>query len=282
MKAKSLVIVESPTKAKTIGKILGEKFTVISSMGHIIDLPQKKLGVDIEHGFAPEYAVIPRQRKTLDELKKEAKGKDHIYSATDPDREGEAIGWHIRENIAAKKKVLRVSFHEITPAAVASAFKAARDFDLNMIEAQVGRRLLDRLVGYFLSPLLWKKIARGLSAGRVQSVALKLIVDREKDIQKFVPQEYWEVEAELKKPHSTHSQFLAKLEKIAGLKAELKNKEDADKVTAEIPGQVFKVTEVKKSEKKRNPEAPFITSTLQQEAFWRRCSSMRMTICMAG
>ena len=267
MKAKNLVIVESPTKAKTIGKILGEKFTVISSMGHIIDLPQKKLGVDIEHGFAPEYAVIPRQRKTLDELKKEAKGKDHIYIATDPDREGEAIGWHIRENIAAKKKVLRVSFHEITPAAVSSAFKAARDFDLNMIEAQVGRRLLDRLVGYFLSPLLWKKIARGLSAGRVQSVALKLIVDREREIQKFIPQEYWEVDAELKEPHSTHSQFSAKLEKINGNKAELKNKESADKVVAEIKGQVFKVAEVKKSEKKRNPEAPFITSTLQQEAF---------------
>lgn len=266
MAEKSLVIVESPTKARTISKILGKDFTVVSSMGHIIDLPEKKLGVDIENGFVPEYTVITKQRKTLDSLKKDVKGKTKIYVATDPDREGEAIGWNIKEKLAGKKKIkiLRVSFHEITPAAIKAAFASARDFDANMIEAQVGRRILDRIVGYFLSPLLWKKIARGLSAGRVQSVALKLIVDREKDIRKFVPQEYWEIEAQLKKEYR---QFSAKLEKINEKKAEIKNKAEAEKVAAELKHAAFVVAAVKKTEKKRTPGAPFITSTLQQEAF---------------
>jgi len=294
MKDKNLVIVESPTKAKTISKILGDNFAVVSSMGHLIDLPQKELGVDIEKGFKPEYVVIPGRQKVLNSLKKEAKDKNNIYVATDPDREGEAIGWQIKNWVFKKKKVSRVIFHEITPSAVKAAFKDARDFDIKMIEAQVGRRVLDRIVGYFLSPLLWKKIARGLSAGRVQSVALRLIIEREKEIQKFIPQEYWEIEAELKKvtpssalasvpsatrdtsarggagrspSHQVTMPFLAKLEKIEEKKAEIKNKTEADTLVEDIKNKQFKVQEVKKTEKKRFPDAPFITSTLQQDAF---------------
>jgi DNA topoisomerase-1 len=261
---KNLVIVESPTKAKTIGKILGKDFSVVSCMGHLIDLPEKELGVDIENEFRPHYVAISGRQKTLTAIKKEAKGKDKIYVATDPDREGEAIGWQLKDKVFKDKKVLRVSFHEITQGAVTEAFKKSRDFDLNMVQAQAGRRILDRLVGYFLSPLLWKKIARGLSAGRVQSVALKLLVEREKQIKDFIPQEYWEIEAELKKGISS---FLAKLEKIGEKKAEIKNKEEADRLVTDIKNKTFKVLDVKKTEKKRYPFAPFITSTLQQEAF---------------
>lgn len=268
MADKNLVIVESPTKAKTIGKILGDNFKVVSSMGHVIDLPQKELGVDIEKGFEPDYTVIPGRQKVLTSLKKEAKDRDNIYIATDPDREGEAIGWQIRERVFKNKKVLRVVFHEITPQAVNGAFKSPREFDPNMIEAQAGRRILDRLVGYFLSPLLWKKIARGLSAGRVQSVALRLITDREKEIQKFIAQEYWEIEAELSKLQIADSRpFTAKLEKIEDKKARIQNKEEADSLVTDIKDKEFKVLELKSGEKKRYAEAPFITSTLQQEAF---------------
>lgn len=264
MKQKNLVIVESPTKAKTIGRILGSGFSVVSSMGHIIDLPQKKLGVEIEKDFEPEYVTLTGRQKVLAELKKEAKGKGIVYVATDPDREGEAIGWQIKERILKKAKILRVSFHEITPAAVNEAFKHPREFDANMVEAQVGRRVLDRIMGYFLSPLLWKKIARGLSAGRVQSVALRLIIEREREIQKFVSQEYWEIEADLAKGND---KFLAKLEKIDAEKPLIGKKEEADELCADIRQKQFVVSEVKKSEKKRFPEAPFITSTMQQEAF---------------
>ncbi|MFA6350496.1 MAG: type I DNA topoisomerase [Candidatus Omnitrophota bacterium] len=264
MPAKDLVIVESPTKAKTIGKILGDKFTVLSTMGHIIDLPAKKLGVDIEDGFKPSYVVLAGRKKVLTDLKKESKEKDTVYVATDPDREGEAIGWQIKENALKGKKVVRVEFHEITPAAVENAFKHPREFDMNMIEAQAGRRILDRLVGYFLSPLLWKKIARGLSAGRVQSVALRLIVERERQITSFIPKEYWEIEAQLKKDDTI---FSAKLNKIGDKDAEIKDKADADKLAVDISQNKFAVSELKKSLKNRYPSAPFITSTMQQEAF---------------
>jgi len=271
MKDKNLVIVESPTKAKTISKILGKNFSVVSSMGHIIDLPQKKLGVDIEKDFEPDYVVITGRKKILDTLKKEGKGKDKIYVATDPDREGEAIGWQIKERIFKDKNVLRVTFHEITSSAVNEAFKNPREFDLKMIEAQVGRRVLDRIVGYFLSPLLWKKIARGLSAGRVQSVALKLIIDREREILKFVPQEYWEIEAELQKILQDNSVpasiFSAKLEKIDDKKVKIDNGPDAQKIVDDLKDKQFIVSQIKKTEKKRYADAPFITSTLQQEAF---------------
>ena len=265
MGKKSLVIVESPTKAKTIKKILGDDFTVVSSMGHIIDLPQKKLGVNLEKEFEPEYVTLPGRLKALASLKKEAKNKDAIYIATDPDREGEAIGWQLKERVFKKNKnVLRVTFHEITPAAVNEAFKNPRDFDLNMVEAQIGRRVLDRIVGYFLSPLLWKKIARGLSAGRVQSVALRLIIEREREIQKFIAKEYWEVEAQLAKGENN---FFAKLNKVNGQKAEINNDQEAEKVCKEAKAEKFVVREIKKSEKKRYPSAPFITSTMQQDAF---------------
>ncbi|MFA5177166.1 MAG: type I DNA topoisomerase [Candidatus Omnitrophota bacterium] len=264
MKKKSLVIVESPTKAKTIGKILGEGFSVVSSMGHIIDLPQKKLGVEIEKDFEPEYVTLAGRQKVLTELKKGAKGKETVYVATDPDREGEAIGWQIKERILKGANILRVTFHEITPAAVKEAFKHPREFDAKMVEAQVGRRVLDRIMGYFLSPLLWKKIARGLSAGRVQSVALRLIVEREREIQKFVPREYWEIEAKLAKGND---KFTAKLDKLDAQKAQIAKKEEADNLCGDIKEKQFIVAEVKKSEKKRNAEPPFITSTLQQDAF---------------
>ncbi len=270
-KKDSLVIVESPTKAKTISRILGNNFSVISSYGHLIDLPEKELGVDIEKDFLPSYVVVSGRGKVVSELRKESKGKNKIYVATDPDREGEAIGWHIKNRFLKNKKVLRVVFHEITPSAVKEAFGSPRDFDLNMIEAQASRRILDRIVGYFLSPLLWKKIVRGLSAGRVQSVALRLIVEREKQINNFIPQEYWEIEAELKKAVSRQpsavSSFIAKLEKIEDKKAEIKNKPQADKIVLDINNKLFIVSEIKKAERKRYPYPPFITSTLQQEAF---------------
>ena len=265
-KNKSLVIVESPTKAKTISKILGDNFSVVSSMGHLIDLPTKELGVNISKDFKPDYVVIPGRQKILSTLKKASQEKDSIYVATDPDREGEAIGWQIKESLFKDKKVLRVIFHEITPLAVKEAFRSPRDFDLNMIEAQASRRILDRIVGYFLSPLLWKKIVRGLSAGRVQSVTLRLIVERERQIEKFIPQEYWEIEAELQKKGKDDT-FSAKLEKIEDKKAEIKNKPQAEKIVADAKDKPFVVWAIEKKEKKRNPDPPFITSTLQQEAF---------------
>lgn len=268
-KKKSLVIVESPTKAKTIGNILKKDFSVVSSMGHLIDLPEKKLGVDIEKDFEPTYEVVAGRAKILETLKKESKDKTNIYIATDPDREGEAIGWHLKQRLGSKdKKFLRVLFHEITPAAVLEAFKKPHQFDSNMVQAQQARRILDRLVGYFLSPLLWRKLARGLSAGRVQSVALRLVIERERQILNFVAQEYWEIEAELRKSAVTrYAPFTAKLEKIEDKKAEIKNKEQADRLVSDIRTKQFKVLDIKKSEKKRYPSAPFITSTLQQEAF---------------
>lgn len=269
---KSLVIVESPTKARTISKILGDEFEVVPSMGHLIDLPQKKIGIDVDNNFEPDYVVIPGRKKTLDGLKKSSKGKEAIYIATDPDREGEAIGWHIKDKVFKKKKILRVVFHEITSQAVKTAFSRSRDFDSNMVEAQAGRRILDRVVGYFLSPLLWKKIGRGLSAGRVQSVALRLIVERERQIEAFTPQEYWEIEAELEKDaltpgHQDTGKFTAKLAKAEDKKIEVNNQIDADKLTADIKEREFIVSSIEKNEKRRFPDPPFITSTLQQEAF---------------
>jgi len=266
MAEKKLVIVESPTKAKTISKILGAGFSVVSSMGHLIDLPKKELGVDIDNDFTPEYEVIFGRQKILTSLKKESKDADLIYVATDPDREGEAIGWQLKDRVFKKKKIFRVIFHEITPAAIKEAFAKPREFDEDMVEAQVGRRVLDRIVGYFLSPLLWKKVTRGLSAGRVQSVALRIVVERERQIQKFAPQEYWEIAARLKKKDQGKI-FEAQLQKAGGQKAEIKNKEESDSIVAGIKGKEFKVLEVKKTEKRRFPDPPFITSTMQQEAF---------------
>jgi DNA topoisomerase-1 len=264
MADKNLVIVESPTKARTISKILGSNFTVVPSMGHVIDLPEKKMGVDIEAGFVPSYKILAGRKKLLAQLKKDAKGAANIYMATDPDREGEAIGWHIKEAIFKDKAVKRVNFHEITAEAIRHAFESPREFDQNMVEAQVARRILDRIVGYLLSPLLWKKITRGLSAGRVQSVALRLVVEREKQILDFKPQEYWEIEAHLRKDSSV---FTAKLDKKDSKKIEIKNQQEAEHILSQIKSVPFIVREVKKTEKKRSSDPPFITSTLQQESF---------------
>jgi len=264
----SLVIVESPAKSKTIHKFLGEGYVVCSSMGHLIDLPKKKMGVDVKASFKPEYVVIPSKKKILRELEKEAEDKDRIYLATDPDREGEAIGWHLANRIGKDKQVWRVVFHEITKKAVEEAFKNPGHIDLNLVNAQQARRILDRIVGYSLSPLLWKKVSRGLSAGRVQSVAARLIVDRERQIQAFIPQEYWEIDAELKKIRDTRL-FIAKLEKIDDTKAEIKNKEEAEGIVRDLSDKQFKVGEIKESKKRINPPAPFITSKLQQEAFYK-------------
>ncbi len=264
MANKNLVIVESPTKARTISKILGSDFMVVSSMGHVIDLPAKELGVDIDAGFVPSYKVLSGRKKLITQLKKDAKGAVNIYMATDPDREGEAIGWNLKDMVFKGKTVKRVNFHEITVEAIRHAFESPREFDLNMVEAQVTRRILDRIVGYLLSPLLWKKITRGLSAGRVQSVALRLIIDRERAILDFKPQEYWEIEAQLRKENSI---FSAKLDKKNSKKFEISNQQEADDIVAQLQGQQFKVLEIKKTEKKRFSDPPFITSTLQQEAF---------------
>ncbi|MDD4879640.1 MAG: type I DNA topoisomerase, partial [Candidatus Omnitrophica bacterium] len=264
----ALVIVESPAKAKTIEKFLGKGYTVRPSMGHVIDLPMRKMGVDIENGFKPTYIVISKKKKLLSELKSEAKDKDTVYIATDPDREGEAIGWHLAGYLGKNKEVKRVVFHEITKKAILEAFGNPAEIDTKLVNAQQARRILDRIVGYSLSPLLWKKITRGLSAGRVQSVAVKLIVDREREIQAFTPQEYWELEAELKK-NKDKKFFFAQLDKINDVKAEVKDKATADSIIAGLSGAQFKVKDIKESEKRLNPQAPFITSKMQQESFYK-------------
>jgi DNA topoisomerase-1 len=283
--AKSLVIVESPAKAKTISKILGNGFEVIPSMGHVVDLPRTRMGVDIEHNFAPSFIVAASKRKILKQIKSGVKEADKIYLATDPDREGEAIAWNIREKLNRDdKKYLRVVFHELTPQAIKDAFSHPGELDAKKVQAQTGRRVLDRLVGYLLSPLLWRKITGGLSAGRVQSVALRLIVEREREILKFVACEYWEVEAELRKSHPAGRQgksFLAKLERIEDKKAEIKNKEEAEVILEDLKGKQFVVSEIKKTEKKRNPLPPFITSTLQQDGFYKLRFTSARTMLIA-
>ncbi|MDD5617825.1 MAG: type I DNA topoisomerase [Candidatus Omnitrophica bacterium] len=283
---KNLVIVESPAKARTISKFLDSNFVVVSCMGHIVDLPQKKLGIDIEDNFKASYVVIPKKKKLLTDLRKHAKDKDTIYFATDPDREGEAIGWNLKEKLNIKnKKFLRVVFHEITKRAIQESFKNPHDFDTNKIQAQQTRRILDRIVGYFLSPLLWKKITRGLSAGRVQSVALRLIVEREREILKFVPEEFWKVTANLsKKEPKTKSEkqdFLARLDKQSDKKISIKTKEEADSILEKIRSNVFKVSDIQVQKKKKNPSAPFITSSLQQESFNKLGFSTSKTMVLA-
>ena len=267
--SKSLVIVESPAKASTINKILGKKFVVSSSMGHIMDLPKSKMGIDIDKGFSPEYIMIPGKKKIVDALKKEAADSDSIFLATDPDREGEAISWHLANLLGKKKKIYRIAFHEITRAAIESAISNPGKIDMNMVDAQQTRRSLDRLVGYSISPLLWRKVGRGLSAGRVQSVAVRLVVDREKEIDIFVPEEYWEIQAELKKKNVENSKFTAKLERIEDKKIGLKNQGDSVNLAAELEKEKFTVTSVDKKEKRKYAQPPFITSKLQQEAFYK-------------
>ena len=266
---KKLVIVESPAKSKTIKKYLGSDYVVEASMGHIIDLPRKTLGVDVENDFEPEYVVIAERRKNLAILKKEAKTKDAIYLAADPDREGEAISWHLKNALDdKKKKFYRVSFDEITKDAVQAAFKHPREIDMNLVNAQQARRILDRLVGYTLSPLLWKKVSRGLSAGRVQSVTVRLIVEREDEIKKFKSEEYWEIEAQLKRKGDTPKEkFKARLEKYQDKPIDIKKHVESEKVLAILKKENYIVSDIRETKKHKKPYPPFTTSKLQQESF---------------
>jgi len=268
--SKNLVIVESPAKARTVGRFLGKSYLAKASMGHIRDLPKKSMGVQVEDlSFTPKYILIPDRRKIIEELRKAVKQADTVYLATDPDREGEAISWHLIE--AAKiepNKVKRVVFHEITKDAVEKAFENPREVDYNLVAAQQTRRILDRLVGYELSPVLWKKVRPGLSAGRVQSLAVKLVIERETDHNNFVPKEYWNITAEVSKNNLETDTFKAKLTRIEGIKKELKldNEQSTQKVLNDLEGASFNVDSITKKQKIRKPPPPFITSTLQQDA----------------
>lgn len=274
----NLVIVESPAKAKTIQKYLGNGFEVIASMGHIRDLPKSKLGVDIEHDFTPQYTEIKGKEDLIKELTREAKKSEKIYLATDPDREGEAISWHLANLLGLDLNAEdRVAFNEITKSGVQAGMANPRKINLDLVNAQQARRILDRIVGYKLSPFLWKKVRRGLSAGRVQSVAVRLIVDREKEIQNFKPQEYWSIDAKLAAP-SGRKQFKAKFTGIGGKKVELPNEEKANEVLALCKDAEFVVTGVKKSVHRKSPAAPFTTSTMQQEASRRLGFQARRTM----
>jgi len=280
---KALVIVESPAKAKTINKYLGKDFEVVSSMGHIIDLPKNTMGIEIENDFKADYIVIPERKKYFAQLKKQAHDKTTIYLAPDPDREGEAISWHLRNALDdKKKKFYRVVFDEITQQAIKEAFKHPRDIDMNLVNAQQARRILDRLVGYSISPILWRKVRRGLSAGRVQSVAVRLIVEREREIQGFKLQEYWEIDADLKQPQdAVEERFKAKLEKRDNVRLEITKKDQTDAIIEELKRENFIVDNVKESKKRKNPQPPFTTSKLQQESFNRLRFSATKTMRVA-
>ena len=276
-----LVIVESPSKAKTIGKYLGPDFQVKACMGHLRDLPKSTMGVDLEHDFTPEYIPMKEKADLIRELKKAADKADTVYLATDPDREGEAISWHIRELLklpAAKTR--RVTFNEITRGVVTKAIREPRDIDQDLVDAQQARRILDRIVGYQLSPLLWRKVRRGLSAGRVQSVATRMVVERENEIRAFVPEEYWSLDVTLE-CLSQPGRFEAHYHGEQGKKRTLANEEETVAVLTDIQGQRFTVTEIKKAEKRRSPAPPFITSTLQQEASRKLNMTPKRTMAIA-
>jgi DNA topoisomerase I len=278
----NLVIVESPAKAKTIGKYLGPDYQVLASMGHVRDLPKSKMGVDLESGdFTPNYQPIPGKEEVIEELKDAADHSQKVYLATDPDREGEAISWHLKELLDLPDgKASRVTFNEITKKVVTESIAAPREIDQNLVDAQQARRILDRIVGYELSPLLWKKIRRGLSAGRVQSVATRLVAEREEEIRAFVPQEYWTLEVTLDRvaPNqgSFKTQFYGREKKM-----ELKSQEDVDQVLAAIRTAPFSVSKIKRQDKNRAPAPPFITSTLQQEASRKLNMTPRRTMSIA-
>jgi len=282
---KNLVIVESPAKARTLGRILGSSYSLKASLGHVRDLPKSRLGVDVENGFAPAYVVPRGKSKTVRELKEAAKAASTVYLATDPDREGEAISWHLVNVMKSNKTPYRrVVFHEITEEAIKHAFKHSRAIDMQLVNAQQARRILDRLVGYKLSPLLWRKVRRGLSAGRVQSVALRIIVDREREIEKFVPEEYWTIEAELTKkaPSAEAVAFRAMLVGLVnGDKLDINSQEEATAIKDELEQASYSVIKVKAKKVTRQPAPPFITSTLQQEALRRLRFSAGQTMAIA-
>ncbi len=262
--AKNLLIVESPAKSRTLKRFLGKGFDVEATIGHIIDLPKSKLGVDTEDGFRIDYELIKGKGNVIKKLKAAAKKSEKIYLAPDPDREGEAIAWHVAEQLKSSKNIVRVTFNEITKKAVKEALENTREIDLNLVNAQQARRVLDRLVGYMVSPFLWKTVTYGLSAGRVQSVALRIICEREAEIAAFIVEEYWKIETLLE--DKNQAQLISKLAKIDGQKPEIPNAAESDKIVADLKKQKFIVDAVKRSEKKRNPYPPFITSSLQQEA----------------
>ena len=279
--ADKLIIVESPAKANTIKKFLGGSTKVIASMGHVRDLPKSKLGIDVEHNFEPQYINIRGKGNLIKELKKDAKSAKKVYLATDPDREGEAIAWHLSNILDVDKdKITRVTFNEITKTAVQKAIKEPRDIDINLVDAQQARRVLDRIVGYKMSPVLWKKVRRGLSAGRVQSVAVKLIVDREEEIEKFIPEEYWNIYAKLLDEKSNKI-FDARFYGKDGKKLEIHNKEQVDEILENIKNAKYIVEDIKKGEKKRTPAPPFTTSTMQQEASRKLGFTLKKTMSVA-
>ena len=279
MKDKTLVIVESPSKAKTIGKILGTRYRVVASVGHVRDLPKSKLGIDIEDDFQPQYISIRGKGDIIKMLKKEAKSASKVYLATDPDREGEAISWHIAYLLGMDvTQPCRIEFHEITKTAVKNAVKNPRCIDLNLVDAQQARRVLDRLVGYQISPLLWRKIRRGLSAGRVQSAALKILCDREKEIQNFVPEEYWTVTGTFEKGRK---KFKAELSKFKGKKVSIASEKESEKVLADLKSGSYTVSKVEEKERTKKPMPPFTTSSLQQEASNKLNYNTRRTMLIA-
>ncbi|MBE9547370.1 MAG: type I DNA topoisomerase [Proteobacteria bacterium] len=276
----TLIIVESPTKVKTIKKYLGSDFDVRASVGHVKDLPKKTLGIDVEGGFEPTYGVIEKKKKVVSELKKAAKNVDNIYLAPDPDREGEAIAWHIAEEIGTKNKnIYRVLFNDLTKSTILKAIKNPLKLDQNKYEAQQTRRILDRLVGYQISPILWEKVKWGLSAGRVQSVAVRMICDREEEIQKFVPEEYWNITALLE--GSKPPQFEARLIKINAKKAKVKNEAQTNGILKDLESAPFVISKIEKKETKRSPLPPFTTSKLQQEASRRLSFTAKKTMSVA-
>ena len=273
--AKNLIIVESPAKARTISKFLGNEYTVTASMGHVRDLPSSKLGFDPKNGFSPEYEISKNKKKTVADLKKQIDKNTVIYLATDEDREGEAISWHLLEALGLEKQpVKRIVFHEITKPAILNALENPREVDQQLVDAQQARRILDRAVGYELSPLLWKKIKPGLSAGRVQSVSVHILVEREREIRKFVPVEYWKIKADF-------AEFSAELKKLNGKTAKVVNESEALRIEASVKQGDFVVTEVDERMTNRNPAAPFTTSTIQQEASVKLGYSVKRTMVVA-
>ncbi len=285
--AARLVIVESPAKAKTIGKYLGKGYTVRASYGHVRDLPKSKLGVDVDQSFNPQYLIPRDKKKIVKDLKEDVKSADEILLATDPDREGEAIAWHLISATGledTKKKVRRIVFHEITKEAIKEAVKHPRAIDMNLVNAQQARRILDRLVGYKISPILWKKVKRGLSAGRVQSIALRLIVDREREVDRFEAEEYWSIEGEFQlqeRRSKKDIQFKANLHSANGKKLELKNQAETQAILDNLDGAAYTVGEVRLTKSQRKPAAPFTTSTLQQEASRKLNFTSRRTMAVA-
>ncbi|MDP3767413.1 MAG: DNA topoisomerase, partial [Dehalococcoidia bacterium] len=279
-----LLIVESPSKAKTIGKYLGSEYTVKASVGHVRDLPKTRLGVDVESGFTPRYLVPKEKRAIVQEIRKAASKADRIYLATDPDREGEAISWHLVEAAELQDRPhQRVVFHEITQDAVKEAFDHPREIDQRLVDAQQARRVLDRLVGYSVSPLLWKKIRRGLSAGRVQSVALRMVVEREREIQAFLPQEYWTIDVDLAKAGGAEGgTFTARFVGPVGQKkTDVSSADEASRLVGLLRSASCRVADVKQRPQSRRPAPPFTTSTLQQEASRRFSFTARRTMALA-